>query len=306
MQGHFAFEALEALGPVVGFTAWCSAEISAKAYASGNPLPWLRKRIADALSKIGGVEFIAVLEEEWSSAKGTYRLHLHGILGIDGSKRRLLAKVRKALRRAMGSWNGEARKHQIRFSHDLDCGWASYCTKRTWLALPGIRRLFASAPMHSSFRLSFDGPVMTMTNGVRELAKELHQEARRAVQEARKRPIAVELPQTTPEAAAPVSESLDAPARATRFRSRPTKMPMTPLPIPIVTIVGTPIITISEIWKASIGNSLPTTSRSSWPMPARAPRPVLAVQVMPIATGDRLPADARSRGPPGSSWSRHA
>lgn len=201
-QGHFAFEALQTLGPVVGFTAWCSSRVSGRAYATGKPLPWLRKRLVEATGAVlGPVEMLVTIEEE-RGADGTLRLHLHGALSLENVSRRRLARVRQALRRALGTWDGEAAKRQVRFSLDPDCGWASYCTKRAWLATPGIRARFACAQPGSPWRISFDGPVLSMTNRIRAIAKELHERAREAVCEARQRAAAAERPETAPEPAA--------------------------------------------------------------------------------------------------------
>ncbi|KAB1068551.1 hypothetical protein [Methylobacterium planeticum] len=192
-KAHFGLEALQALGSVVAFTVWASQKISDRAYATGAPLPWLRKRVAEALNNaLGPIEWLASIEEEWKD--GTPRLHFHGALILDNPSRRRLVRARQALRCALGSWAGEAMKRQVKLKLDPDCGWASYLGKRTWLALPGIRDRFACARPGSPWRLSFDGPVLTMTNGIRALAKELHQQAREAVQEARQRATATESP----------------------------------------------------------------------------------------------------------------
>lgn len=222
VQGHFAFEALQALGPVVAFTAWCSTEISERAYATGKPLLWLRKRVVEALgAAFGPVALLATIEEEWKDGK--LRLHLHGALGLACTSRRSLVRLRQALRRAMGPWTGPAAKFQIKFRLDVDCGWASYCTKRSWLALPGIRDRFACARPGSPWRLSFDGPTLTMTNGIRALAKELHQKAREAVQEARQR--------------APAPAEPEAPSAPLEPVCEPVKLPLTRVSIPINRLV---------------------------------------------------------------------
>lgn len=224
VQGHFAFEALQTLGPVVGFTAWCSSEISGRAYATGKPLPWLRKRLVEALGAVlGPFEMLVTIEEE-RGADSTLRLHLHGALGLESVSRRRLARVQQALRRALGSWDGEAAKRQVRFSLDPDAGWASYCTKRAWLATPGIRKRFACAQPGSPWRISFDGPVLSMTNRVRAIAKELHEKAREAVCEARQQAAAAEQPETATEPATAAHEPLR-PAPAVRRRIVPWGRP---------------------------------------------------------------------------------
>ncbi len=200
-KAHFALEALLTRGPVVAFTAWTSQEISDRAYATDKPLPWLRKRVADALgAAFGPVEWFANLEEEWTYSDGhrKLRLHLHGALSLENPSRRRLALLRKVLRHAMGLWDESALKFQIKLKLDLDAGWASYSTKRSWLALAGIRARFACDRSGSPWRLSFDGPVLTMTNGIRAEAQALHQKARKIVREARQRAATLEAPETAP------------------------------------------------------------------------------------------------------------
>ncbi|KMO11158.1 hypothetical protein [Methylobacterium indicum] len=71
--------------------------------------------------------------------------------------------------------------------------------------------------------------------------------------------------------------------------------------MPALQIVNLTAEAVEATWTVLIEKvSLPTTACSSSSTPAQAPRPVLAVQVVPIATGDRfrLSTDARSRGPP--------
>ncbi|MEZ0253481.1 MAG: hypothetical protein ACAH20_21410 [Methylobacteriaceae bacterium] len=200
-KAHFALEALQARGPVLAFTAWTSQEISDRAYATGKPLPWLRKRVAEALgAAFGPVELFETIEEEATDRDGTRkrRLHLHAALSLENPSRRRLALLRKVLRHAMGSWDDNALKSQVKLKLDPDAGWASYCTKRSWLAMPGIRARFACDRPGSPWRLSFDGPVLTMTNGIRAEAQALHQKARKIVQEARQRAATLEAPETAP------------------------------------------------------------------------------------------------------------
>lgn len=184
IQAHFALEALRERGPAVTFTVWCSDEISDRAYATGAPLPWLRKRLKKALDDaLGPVEWMASLEEE--RRDGKLRLHIHGTGAFGDLTRSRRKGIRKAMRRALGAWEGPAAQYQVKLKIMRDAGWASYVTKRCWLARPGIRALFACAGPRSPWCLSFDGPVLTMTNGARARAQELHREARRIVLEAR-------------------------------------------------------------------------------------------------------------------------
>ncbi|GEL39919.1 hypothetical protein MEX01_05100 [Methylorubrum extorquens] len=199
-KAHFALEALRARGPVVAFTAWTSEEICDRAYER-KPLPWLRKRVAEALdAAFGTVELFETIEEEATDRDGARkrRLHLHGALNLENPSRRRLALLRKVLRHAMGPWDDKALKSQVKLKLDPNAGWASYCTKRSWLALPGIRARFACDRPGSPWRLSFDGPVLTMTNGIRAEAQELHQKARKIVREARQRAATLEAPETAP------------------------------------------------------------------------------------------------------------
>lgn len=186
-QGFFAFQALAEACPVVAFTVWCSPEIDAKARATGTPLPWLRKRLKEKLdAAFGPVEWVAALEEE-KTKDGKLLLHVHGAGAFGDLTRSRHAKIAEAMRRALGEWEGPGARYQIELKIARDAGWASYITKRCWLARPYIRERFACAGPRSPWRLSFDGPAFTMTNGVRARAKELHQQARELVMEARER-----------------------------------------------------------------------------------------------------------------------
>jgi len=205
-QGFFAFEALQELGTVTAFTAWCSTEIDAKARVTGKPLAWLRKRLKEALDdELGPVEWFANLEEEHRDGK--LRLHFHGAGAFGSLTRHRRKGIRKAMRRALGAWEGPAALYQVKLRIARDAGWVSYCTKRSWLALPGIRLLVAGARPGSMFRLSFEGDVFTMTNGVRARAKKLHQQAREIVIEARGRAKAPTGPFTAPELETHVPDS---------------------------------------------------------------------------------------------------
>lgn len=83
------------------------------------------------------------------------------------------------------AWDDGALKSQVKLNRDPNAGWVSYCTKRSWLALPGIHARFACDRPGSPWRLSFDCPALTMTNDIRAEAQELHRKAREIVQEAR-------------------------------------------------------------------------------------------------------------------------
>lgn len=214
---QFALEALRARGPVVAFTAWTSQEISDRAYATGKPLLWLRKRVADALdAAFGSVEWFACIEEERTYRDGPrkLRLHLHGALILENPSRRRLAVLRKVLRHAMGPWAQTALRSQVKLNFKIDAGWASYCTKRSWLAMPGVRARFACDRPGSPWRLSFDGSVLTMTNGIRAVAQALHQKAREIVQEARQRAATLGTPETAPALPEPTREPAGIPEPA--------------------------------------------------------------------------------------------
>ncbi|GJD31904.1 hypothetical protein PMNALOAF_3168 [Methylobacterium adhaesivum] len=206
VQGFFAFQALTGAGPVVGFTVWCSPEIDAKARATGKPLPWLHKRLKEALDdELGPVQWMASLEEE-KTADGTLLLHVHGAGAFGNLTRSRRRGIRKAMRSALGSWDGRASRYQCKLKIARDDGWASYMTKRCWLALPGVRKRFACDRPGSQWRLSFDGPAFTMTNSVRARAKELHQQAREIVIEARGLAKASAGTQSAPETETPAPE----------------------------------------------------------------------------------------------------
>jgi hypothetical protein len=198
VQAHFALEALRECGPVVAFTAWVSADIDAKARATGAPLPWLRNRLQKSLcAALGPVEWLAALEEE-KAENGKLLLHVHGAGNFGDLTRSRRKAIRAAFRHALGAWEGTAGRFQTKLKLVRDAGWASYVTKRCWLAQPGIRARFACAGPRSPWCLSFDGPVFTMTNGARARAKELHEAARRIVLEAREAAKKPASPETTP------------------------------------------------------------------------------------------------------------
>lgn len=206
-QGFFAFQALAEAGPVVAFTAWCSPDIDAKARATGKPLPWLRKRLKEKLdAALGPVEWEAALEEG-KTKEGKLLLHVHGAGAFGDLTRSRRDKIREAIRGALGEWEGPGARYQTDLKIARDAGWATYVTKRCWLARPYIRERFASAGPRSPWRLSFDGPALTVTNGVRARAKELHRQARELVMEARERAkVPAELPVAS-ESETPVSEA---------------------------------------------------------------------------------------------------
>ena len=273
-----------------------SINFSPKVLAAANDnargvLDYLRRLVLRHLKREIGARPLTFNVETTKAGK----VHAHGALSLtpDDDPQH----VEAVLARAGGNYSCQGSKPaDVREMWGPD-GWVNYCFKDMERTRRHLREALGLEPEDRV-------PLYSATDDIRALAKELHQEARRAAQVARRRPIAVEVPQPTPEPALPVSESLDAPAPATRSCSRPTTMPMTPLPIPAIAI-RVPAIVLDGIWKASIGISVvlqgcPAPASRTSPRSTRAPRPVLAVQVVPIATGDqfRLPAVARSRGPP--------
>lgn len=273
-KAHFALEALQARGPVVAFTAWASQEISDRAYATDKPLPWLRKRVAEALGDaFGSVEWFADLEEEKTDRDGSrkLRLHLHGALGLENPSRRRLALLRKVLRHAMGPWDGTALRFQVKLKVAPNAGWASYCSKHSWLAMPGIRARFACDRPGSLWHLSFDGPVLTMTNGIRAEAQELHQKAREIVQETRQRAATLEAPETAPALPEPPSEPAVNPERKSDVGAADRAGPAQSAPD-----------ATTQLSTAGIHIGLAFT-----------------VPALPALDGpSRMPSTARSRGPP--------
>ena len=183
LQGHFAHEAIASLGPVVAFTAWCNDEIDAKARASGKPLGYIRKRLHDGLQAVlkRPPAFVLCIEEEFDVIRQKFRFHVHGEIQVDRTQRK---SVREALRAACGPWEGTARCRQIRMRRNPDAGWISYCTKRTWLATPGIRQIMKGYKPSRNYCLSFEGPVLTMTNTVRTVAKDCHEQAQKLLRPA--------------------------------------------------------------------------------------------------------------------------
>lgn len=203
VKAHFAHEALATRGPVFAFTAWLSDDVNATAYAKGKPLPWIRARVQAELRKALGrpVSFMFVIEEEFIVAAGLFRLHLHGGFQIGPHERK---RVRAALRKALGTWEGKAKCRQIRFRRDPDAGWPAYLTKNAWLATPRMRAFFKRLGAGRRHTLGFEGKVLTMTDDVLDAAKALHGQARQIVIEARQRP-------ATPEAISAPEEPAPAP-----------------------------------------------------------------------------------------------
>lgn len=280
IKGAFSFENVSTRGAGIAWTLNLGNDVIQA--ANDNPgafKEWMHDRLTKAVEKFVGKRDLVWVPEFTPGG----RLHLHGVVDATDDEK---VQVEVALRRAGGKWahkDGEEHQALAKVMWGAS-GWARYSLK-------------AASKARSFFGCK---SVLSATQGVRRRARAAY-EADRAALAARQRPIAVEVPQTTPEAAAPVGESLDASAPASMSRSRSATGPTTPLPIPAVAI-QVPSIVLDGTWKASIKKvSLPTTFRSSWPMPTRAPRPVLAVQISRIATRERfnqIPADARSRGPP--------
>jgi hypothetical protein len=212
VQAHFGFEALQTLGPVVAFTAQLSRVVDIKARATGNVTPWLHKRLKKALDKALGrsVAFLFVVEEEVDRVEkggdGMLLLHVHGILQVDPGRRQL-DKVRGAIRAAFGTWEEHRKRSQIKIELELDAGWPAYITKVARWAAPRMRAFLDRIGL-KGLAPTFAGMVLTMSHEVTRIAKEKHEEARQAVQEARTRPSAVPDSQTPPETAKPTSEPL--------------------------------------------------------------------------------------------------
>jgi hypothetical protein len=186
VQAHFAFEAMRRAGPVLDLTAWLSNEVNALAYAKSKPLQWIRERITFRLKEAfkRPVAFVLVIEEEFNVVTRTSRLHVHGLIQLD-PRRKTRKLARAALRQALGTWEGEAKKRQIWLRRDPDCGWPAYFTKRCFLATRRMRARMKGFGADYRWVPTFDGPVLTMTNDVRAVARQLHVEARRDVLDAR-------------------------------------------------------------------------------------------------------------------------
>jgi hypothetical protein len=185
VQAHFAHEALETLGDVVGFTAWASFEVDVQARASGNPLDFITRRIKRQLKKAFGCQIELVMGYEEEPIAGVLRFHIHGEAGLPPTRRNLL-RLRTALRTALGSWDLLAKNRQIRFNRAPDAGWISYATKRAWCTTARMRAFFDRHRAGRQWRPSFSGSSVTMTNGIRRIAKELHEKARDLVEQARR------------------------------------------------------------------------------------------------------------------------
>lgn len=154
-------------------------DIEALARSKPAPLTWLQKRVNLELQKALGrpVSFLLTLEEDDHFPR---RLHLHGEFALlpeeMATRRKMmesLVRVRKALRRAAGEWPKEMpRQHQCKLAADPDEGWACYIGKTFWKATPFMRRLLGSA--RGSLRLTFDGPVLSVTHALGKRARALN------------------------------------------------------------------------------------------------------------------------------------
>ena len=140
--------------------------MNVQASAQPKPLTWIRERVKLYLSQAfpAGIEFIFTIEEEFDPVTCQMRLHLHGLLQLAGRRRR--ERARAALRKALGTWDGKAKGRQIRFRSNPDAGWSSYFTKRCYLATPRMRAFMKGLNAGRYRCPSFEGPVLTMTNGV--------------------------------------------------------------------------------------------------------------------------------------------
>lgn len=157
--------ALRELGDVQGFSLNLDSEIETKARLNPSPLEWLRRRVAHHLKQAFGrlVPFYLVLEET-----SDRRLHLHGEIGIPADA---ASAGRRALRKAGGEWK-HTRQHQAHTRCSPDVVWASYVSKNTWLASPGMRSFFERYDARQP--VSFKGGVVTCTADVKTVAKLLH------------------------------------------------------------------------------------------------------------------------------------
>lgn len=205
-QAVFAFEGLRDHGPITGFTANLTEEISARAYGQEKPGSWLHKQLREQFNKAFDrpVDFLMHVEEKRAPITGKLKFHVHGVIGQDLTARRQADKTRAAMRAAFGIWERTGKGSQIEFNHQIDVGWPSYCAKGARWATPFMRALMADAG-HTSLAPSFAGPVMTMTQGTTRLAKVAVEEARRVVIEARTRSAAVARPLSVPKTAKPAN-----------------------------------------------------------------------------------------------------
>ncbi|WP_288583004.1 hypothetical protein [uncultured Methylobacterium sp.] len=214
-----------------------SPEIIQKALNDNRgPLNYVRRAVARNLKRVLGSDrpFWLALETDDEG-----RLHAHGGIALnDNDDPR---RVKEIHAEAGGNWkrSGSAPAF-LRDQRDYDDpdGWAVYPFKRHARTRRAIREAAG---------LPADAPVTlwSCTDDIRTEGKRIHESARRAAQVARKRPIAVEVPQTTPDAAAPVSESLDAPASASRSNATPTASRVA-LPIPVIVIRATTIALVTN------------------------------------------------------------
>jgi hypothetical protein len=142
LKTFFAFEAAVQSGVTIGFTLDFDWEFEERARREANPKTFIAECIMrEARSVLGKRPLLAFALEEAPGRAS--RLHAHGWIVVgDGISRRKLARLRAALRRAVGDIKGGARRHQCRFELCPDFGWPAYCSKSPEYLARTFRRKF--------------------------------------------------------------------------------------------------------------------------------------------------------------------
>lgn len=275
IKGRYIFENIGTRGAGLAWTLNLGPEVIQA--ANDDPAgwrAWMHDRLAKAIEK-----FLEPRDFAWEPEfTPGGRLHIHGAIDAADGERE---QVEAALRHAGGMWgHTHGKEHQAHAQIMWGpAGWASYSLKAAAVA----RRFFGCKS------------IISATQDARRRARAAY-EADKAVYEARQRPIVVEVSEPAPAAAAPVSDSQDAPSPAVRPCRGLAVVERAPLPSPVIVIRVAPT-------RRSSGPSISPwapTARSSAPKPVRPQLGALAVQVAPVSTMRpfRRSTGACSRGPP--------
>ncbi|KTS30480.1 hypothetical protein NS228_12840 [Methylobacterium indicum] len=275
IKGRYIFENIATRGAGLAWTL----NLGPYVVQAANDSPagwraWMHDRLTKAIEKfLEPRDF--VWEPEFTPGG---RLHIHGAIDAMEDEKAL---IEAALSHAGGMWGHTHGKEHQALAKVMwgAAGWARYTAKAAAVA----RRFFGCKS------------IISATQGVRRRARAAY-ESDKAAYEARQRSIAVEELQPTPAAAAPASDSQNAPAPDSRLHDDPAAVVRMPLPVPIIVIRVVPVA-LDAAWTMIIRK---TMTRRSAPRSVRPQLGIFAIHLVQIAA-IRLPqrfAAARSRGPP--------
>ena len=225
-EGRARFGADYLIG--LGSPAWVTIDIADTILELGEDkdlLPWLLARVKPVLKHVLGRNVSAIYALEDMSEKKVNgvivgyerRPHIHALMHLH---RHEFRRVEEALKQdnCIGCWDRDAEDYQIliteSYSHDcrpIDFGVAGYMTKDAYKhRIRGFVDRF-NFPANSDYRLSFAGPVFSMTEDVRKGAEALYKRAVDDVRAARCGELEIELRPAPPPAtpAAVAAEELD-------------------------------------------------------------------------------------------------